>query len=134
MARHVPVIAVPAMTTLFTQPPAKLPFGTSSAGGPLEGTGPPGEGADGESELGEGDGGSSADGDGDGDEVAGAGDGVGEGVGVGVGGATAGDGVGVAVGETVGAPRGACAIHEVAKRAISMKSWKIEDDEAMFLR
>lgn len=120
------------MTARFTQPSAKLPLGTASAG--ELGAGPPeGESEDGESALGEGDGGNTADGDGDGVVVLGAGAGAGTGVGDGdgdgdgVGGARAGAGVGVALGETVGAPPGACAMHEVAKRAVSKRSLNIEE-------
>ena len=58
---------------------------------------------------------------------AGAGTGVGDGDGDGVGGARAGACVGVAVGETFGAPSGACAMHEVAKRAVSKRSLNIEN-------
>lgn len=116
MARHVAPTAVPTITALFTQPPPKLPLGTSSDTGPADGPGLPAGLVDGAFALG--------DGDGDGVALAGAGarTGEGEGDGVKVGGATAGDDVGVAAGETVGAPIGACAKHAPARRAVNIKS------------
>ncbi|CAK9165236.1 unnamed protein product [Ilex paraguariensis] len=131
MAINVPVSAVPAMTALLN-PKASL-FGGASGVGSADGVGVGMVGAGGEATLGPGDG-DLGEGDGDGvcvgvgDGDGDLGDGAGAGTGVGVGGATTGDGDGVAVGEIFGAAPGACAMHEVAKRAKSMKSWRPEEE------
>ncbi|KAL8476255.1 hypothetical protein ACS0TY_028791 [Phlomoides rotata] len=104
--------AVPPMAALLIRP--LLSAGVLSAEGPAvgePGAGPPGPEAGASGEVGEAVGailGVAVDGDGDGDGVA-------------VGDAT-GAGVGVAAGETVGAPDGAWAMHEVAKSAKRRKS------------
>lgn len=111
----------------------KLPLGESSAdpsgAGPLAGA-PEGDSV-GPSGAGEGPSGA---GEGLPGAGAGAGTGVGDGEGVGVGGDTEGDGVGVAVGETLGAPAGACAMHEVATRANKRTSFNIEELILYFLK
>lgn len=105
----------------------KLPLGDSSPVGP-SGAGPLAGAPKGDASEGAGDSeGPSGAGEGPSGAGAGAGTGVGDGEGVGVGGATEGDGVGVGVGETVGAPPGACAMHEVATRAVKRTSFNIEE-------
>ena len=134
-AKNDPARAVPAMTTLFNHPSAKLPLGelvgVSEEGAP-EGVDVGGAGGEllplgeGEGEVvgvvegvvegdGVGDGVETAvgegEGEGDGDEVGGV-DGAGVGAGdEGVGEVAGGEGVGVGVGA------GACAMHEVANKA-----------------
>ena len=133
-ATNDPARAVPAMTTLFNQPSAKLPLGDSvgvAVGGEPE---PDVGGAGGEAMLGEGEGVVVGGVEGEVEEGEGVGDGVetvvGEGAGDEVGGEDgAGDGTGVdggddgagevagGVGVGVGDAPGACAMHEVANKA-----------------
>ncbi|KAL8193968.1 hypothetical protein R6Q57_026210 [Mikania cordata] len=121
------------MKALLVQPSAKVPLGGTSAGvpepeGPEDGASEElgGGAASGEGEEGAGAGTAVRDGDGDG--IAGAGAGVGDLDG----GATTGAGDGVAVGETVGvAVGGNCAMIVVVAIAISIKSLKIVEEEAI---